>query len=683
MKICFFDPSPPPDSSRHDAMLLALSERHALTLIRPVPGLLTGVQQLTPQALPADFWRTQAFDLLVWIDSGQTEPPAGLPARLPLVRWLERLPADLRSLTARLASGRPTTLVCQTGYQRRLLLAQPEAPAAEQVVVAPAALAPLFAPGFAEPDDVLQAKPLPLTLACVGFAGPGLELLLRLLPDLQRRQALRVCWLPPPAHQPEDQDAHRRLLALMASGARFQVCQDTPAARAEVLRRSHVLLYPVAGEPMPLALQALASGCRVVAPAVGALPELTRGWARLMPVADDEPTGSYWLRLIQEVQAALDDWHLPEIARLQLAQALAVQAETGPALAAGWWDELLRQHAGRLSARPAQLPSWRWGLVDFSLAGYHAASPAEQPLTPAQEQLCLLARGLAARGQRVTLLNPEAPAGIQAGVHSMKLGLVSAGFWERQFDLLVGVDHAERLQDLPGRKLLWQARPQPGTLARVHFSAWQQAVFGQPGDALILPGLDAGFAFSTGEREECLVFASEPDRGLMLLLEVFAGLRRQRPGLRLKLHSPPVSSLQAEAFARLYAQAAAVDGVDLLGSLNSGQRAALYARSRVLVYPGVCETGFAPEIAEALASGCRVVAADLGALPELAQGCARLVPFTPDLDAYGARFGAALAEALDQPRGEAEALSSERIQAIYAWPQQLRKWEALARRLLS
>lgn len=84
----------------------------------------------------------------------------------------------------------------------------------------------------------------------------------------------------------------------------------------------------------------------------------------------------------------------------------------------------------------------------------------------------------------------------------------------------------------------------------------------------------------------------------------------------------------------------------------------LYQTATVLVQPSLTE-GFGMPVAEAMAAGLPVVTSDGGALPEVAEGAGRIVPFrthragNPDMD--DARdFGMAIAEVLADRAGLAE-----------------------------
>lgn len=84
----------------------------------------------------------------------------------------------------------------------------------------------------------------------------------------------------------------------------------------------------------------------------------------------------------------------------------------------------------------------------------------------------------------------------------------------------------------------------------------------------------------------------------------------------------------------------------------------LYQTATVLVQPSLTE-GFGMPVAEAMAAGLPVVTSDGGALPEVAEGAGRIVPFrthragNPDMD--DARdFGMAIAEVLADSAGREE-----------------------------
>jgi glycosyltransferase involved in cell wall biosynthesis len=99
----------------------------------------------------------------------------------------------------------------------------------------------------------------------------------------------------------------------------------------------------------------------------------------------------------------------------------------------------------------------------------------------------------------------------------------------------------------------------------------------------------------------------EPRKGLSVLLDAFALLHRERPGLRLAVVGP-----------RGWGAVPDLDrpGVLALGRVDEANLDALYRQAALLVLPSRSE-GFGLNVLEAMARGCPVVASDAGALPEV------------------------------------------------------------------
>lgn len=148
-------------------------------------------------------------------------------------------------------------------------------------------------------------------------------------------------------------------------GTLYCLCRETeggeyvgsvPQPRlAEELRQTAVLAYPnTFTETSYIAvLEPLAAGCRIVTSALGAPPETTAGFGRLIPV-DGDPVG-YSDRFVAETVAVLRQFAEPDVASLegQLHQQVAHMNEYAgwPVLAKSWVEWLSGRMNGPLLFR--------------------------------------------------------------------------------------------------------------------------------------------------------------------------------------------------------------------------------------------------------------------------------------------------------------------------------------------
>lgn len=132
-------------------------------------------------------------------------------------------------------------------------------------------------------------------------------------------------------------------------------------------------------------------------------------------------------------------------------------------------------------------------------------------------------------------------------------------------------------------------------------------------------GADLGeFAPNHGAREDFLFYPARAWRhkNHQRLFEAFALLRRDRPDLRLVLSGGDIDKLGPLPA-----------GVESVGFVDDATLAKLYRSAALLVFPSLYE-GFGLPPLEALASGCPVVAARTGSIPEICGSAA--VYFDPE-----------------------------------------------------
>ena len=123
------------------------------------------------------------------------------------------------------------------------------------------------------------------------------------------------------------------------------------------------------------------------------------------------------------------------------------------------------------------------------------------------------------------------------------------------------------------------------------------------------------------EKKRRLIFSSNPERGLQLLLELFPEIRR-RTGAELRVcygldfyesHTKPHIN---ESWLAYIKDMLNQEGVTYLGHLSQDELAKEYLEAKVWVYPSNFPETFCITALEAMAAGCNVVATNQAALPQ-------------------------------------------------------------------
>ncbi|MBD2461995.1 tetratricopeptide repeat protein [Oscillatoria sp. FACHB-1407] len=156
------------------------------------------------------------------------------------------------------------------------------------------AIAPTFQSLFSSEPSILAAKTQAPILAYTSTPFRGLELLLELFPRIRDAvpgttlkvfSSMRV--YQQDAAEDEFKELYDRCYALQGVDYVGSLSQSE---LAQALRSVTVWTYPnIFFETSCIAaMEAIASGCRVITSAIGALPETTAGFAQLIPIADAE-----------------------------------------------------------------------------------------------------------------------------------------------------------------------------------------------------------------------------------------------------------------------------------------------------------------------------------------------------------------------------------------------------------
>ena len=306
------------------------------------------------------------------------------------------------------------------------------------------------------------------------------------------------------------------------------------------------------------------------------------------------------------------------------------------------------------------------GFLDTYTWDYNIETPYREPLGGTQSAICYLAEALAAQGNEVFLLNNTSEPGMSRGVDCRRrVGDKSNLELLRSLDFLVIVNilgKAVEVKPLLGEQtqlILW-IHNEPGFVflenfknereinacdAFVFVSDWQREQFHRrfgidsnrscvlrnaiaPCFANIFP--DNIPILSHKSRPPILAYTSTPFRGLDILLKVFPEIRQAVPGTRLKVFSSmkvhQIDDNDNRLFSgQLYRQCQETEGVEYVGSVPQPELVRQLRSVAVLAYPNTYLETSSIAVMEAMASGCRIVASELAALPETTAGFARLV----------------------------------------------------------
>lgn len=337
---------------------------------------------------------------------------------------------------------------------------------------------------------------------------------------------------------------------------------------------------------------------------------------------------------------------------------------------------------------------------------FTAETPQHAPLGGTESAIAWLTRRLAANGHDVTLLTrlPPGTPEFLAGVRHADLAPGAPDiFAGAGFDAVIAAGMpgaAEALQVAAPRALQvgWlHLLPQQEDMAQLpRMSAFMdcavfvsqtqrsQARFSCPAQVIgngIAPAFENLFASAedlAAAKEDRAVYTSIPDRGLDVLADAFAVAKIET---RLDVYSD-MRLYQKEdgALAGLYARLNALPRCRHHGALSQAELPAAIRSAAFLAYPGTLPESYCNVAVEALAAGLKVVATDLGALPETTLGFADLLPVPAGVDHAG--LAALYAPFLERAVGDYRARPPEWAEERFAQSQAVNRqcsWKARAR----
>jgi glycosyltransferase involved in cell wall biosynthesis len=355
---------------------------------------------------------------------------------------------------------------------------------------------------------------------------------------------------------------------------------------------------------------------------------------------------------------------------------------------------------------------------------YNITTPIHSPLGGSQSALCYLAKELASRGNEVVLANHISTPGIYEGVDCRSLQNGLEVKFLNSFDAIISLNIPTgrwlREGGVTAPLVLWEqhdadqatAAPLRDNAERDAWTAfamvsnWQAeryiTEFAIPRErvAVLRNAVSPRFeqissvnaSLGRDDHPPLLVYTSTPFRGLDVLLTAFPTIRAAIPGCRLRVYSSMgVYQIPAEqdGYRVLFELCRAIDGAEYIGSVSQAALVTELVNADVLSYPCTFAETSCISAMEAMASGCLVIARDLGALPETIGDHGVFYSLKPASSPvrHAAQFAEATIEAIGHTRSRPEEFKSRILNQIkfardaYSWKSRAAEWENTLRKI--
>lgn len=181
-----------------------------------------------------------------------------------------------------------------------------------------------------------------------------------------------------------------------------------------------------------------------------------------------------------------------------------------------------------------------------------------------------------------------------------------------------------------------------------------------------------------------LIYTSVPYRGLEVLLSAIDLLDRDDIELDVfsssVIYGPDFARIEGPRFQHILDRAAETRGVNLRGYAPNHEVRAALQQAHIFAYPCIFEETACLSLIEAGAAGCKMVATNIGGLPESSCEFATLVPIQASEQALVSNYAAALNATIEDciaTRFRGDERQSQFFNAAYAWQRRAPEWERL------
>ena len=140
-------------------------------------------------------------------------------------------------------------------------------------------------------------------------------------------------------------------------------------------------------------------------------------------------------------------------------------------------------------------------------------------------------------------------------------------------------------------------------------------------------GYNKIFSYSS-KKTKTFIYTGIPYKGLELFPQIFSKVLEKHPDARLKIFSCMGLYGQTDTNKKLYDTLRSIPNVEYHSSVDQSELVSHYQESAFFLHPNIWEETFCVSMVEAMACGCHPIISNIGAIPEISQGYATIVPIS-------------------------------------------------------